>query len=206
VGYASIPPSSWAPGLPLWRIDLETGEAGAFTTPDASLMPLLNNNPGAPLFSGGDIPALPDGRVGVLLYDGLGVGLYLAEPGAPWRPVGRRVRGVSWIGWTPGPALAIAAETNCHCYGPLMLKWPEPPAGASPELLSATSLQFVAPDGTDVLPPTQGEHLVSFADRTTSSCALTSTDAHEWFVTDTQARTRRALGKLDALSWATEPP
>jgi hypothetical protein len=80
-----------------------------------------------------------------------------------------------------------------------MLSWPTPPAGA-PGLLSGTSLQFVAPDGTDLFPPTATEHLRAFADES-ASCALATTDAHEWLVYDTQARTRRSLGRLEALGW-----
>jgi hypothetical protein len=134
-----------------------------------------------------------------MAYDGLGAGLLVAEPGGPWRAVGRQVRQVTRVGWAGGPAFAIAAEKDCNCYGPLMLSWPTPPAG-TPELLSGTSLQFVAPDGADVFPPSADEHLGAFADES-SSCALATTDAHEWLVYDTKARTRRSLGRFEGLLW-----
>src|SRR5206468_2131792 len=88
VGFVSPPNQPWVLGLPLWRVDLETAETRVFSTPDASLTPLLGGR--APLFSGLGTPLLAGGRVGVMLYDGLGAGLYLAEPGEPWRAVGRR--------------------------------------------------------------------------------------------------------------------
>jgi hypothetical protein len=202
VGYASLQSAPWAPGLPVWRVDLETAETRVFSMPDASLMPLLNAS--APLFRGAGTPLLADGRAGVMLYDGFGAGLYLAEPDAPWVAVGRRLRQATWIGWAVGPAFAIAAEKDCNCYGPLTLSWPTPPTG-TPEILSGTSLQFVASDGTDVFPPAAGEHLGAFADQT-ASCALATTDAHEWVVYDTQARTRQSLGRFDSLSWIADAP
>jgi hypothetical protein len=200
VGYEAPAAAPWAPGLPLWRVDLETGEASLFSPPEAPLMPLLHST--APIFTGVATTVLADGRAGVMLYDGIGAGLFLAEPGAAWRAVGRRVREVTWLGWAAGPAFAIAAEKDCNCYGPLMLSWPTPPADA-PDLLSGTSLQFVAPDGTDVFPPAAGEHLGAFADGS-ASCALATTDAHEWLVYDLQARTRRSLGQLEGLSWISD--
>ena len=200
VGHAGVPGATWAPGVPLWRVDLETGETAAFPTVDASLQPLLGGT--APIFGGGGTTLLADGRVGVTIYDGLGVGLYLAEPGGSWQAVGRRAREVTWFGWAGGPAFVIAAERDCNCYGPLTLSWPPPPAG-TPDLLSGTSLQFIAPDGTDVFPPTTTEQLVAFSDDS-NSCALVKTDANEWFVVDIQARTRVSLGRADGFAFVTD--
>jgi hypothetical protein len=201
VGAEPIPTATWAPGIPRWRVDLETGEARAFEATPTPVTPVLQSY--APLFRGGlAAPIMEDGRVGLFAYDGLGVGLFVAAPGEAWRSIGRRARQVSWAGWAGSTAstFALAAEKDCNCYGPLTFAWPTPPAGA-PELLSGTSLQFVAADGSDVFPPALGEHLTSFADPS-STCALAKTDAREWLVYDTVLRTRRSIGTADSMSWA----
>src|SRR4029079_7452543 len=93
-----------------------------------------------------------------------------------------------------GGAVAVSGPSPRGC--------PPPPA-ATPILLSGTSLQFVAPDGTDVFPPTTTEQLVAFSDES-NSCALVKTDANEWFVVDIQARTRVSLGRADGFTFVTD--
>lgn len=200
VGYSEIAGRPYAPGVPLWRVDLQAAKAEPFAAATAPLAPL--DSISARPFGFPDSALLPDGRVGVILYDGLGVGLYLGAPGTPWRPLGHLVREAQRFRWAAGSAaVTLSADKACDCYGPLTLPWPTPPAGA-PVPLSGSSVQILALDGTEAFAPGVGEQVVGFADAT-NSCALVRNAAREWFVYDAQARTRRSLGKAESLAWIT---
>jgi hypothetical protein len=201
-GFESAATSPWNPGLPRWRVDLETAEARLFPDLDAGLTPNLGYAGGRRL--GSWPPLLPDGRVGLLLYDGFTFRLTLGGPDAPWQKVGVGVRAAESIVWAAGPAFVIAAEKSCSCYGPIPGPWPPLAAGA-PAALSGTSLQFVDPSGGAVFPPTSTEHLAAFADAG-DTCALVRSDEGAWVIYDLVGRRRAELGKLDSLSWIADAP
>jgi hypothetical protein len=200
-GFDGAGRAGWIAGSPRWRVDLDSGEARVFA-PSATTDALMGNQAATPLNALG-APLLPDGRLGMLLDDGLGFRLYLRTPDAPWHPIGETVRAAQEIHWGGNDGFVIAAERSCDCYGGINIAWPTPPAGAV--ALSGTSLQFIGGDGQTIFPATTDEHLVSFADED-QSCALVRSDAGEWAVYDLPARRRIALGKLDALAWARRAP
>jgi hypothetical protein len=198
----------WAEGLvlnggtspdaltPAWRIDLETSEARLYPGVGLTLQPL-----GA----GGTSPAgaLGDGRAGMFLYDGFAISLNVAGPDLPWGPIGRAVRDVAAISWFAGSGFAIAAERECSTYLCVRLAW-DPASPGGPDVLSGTSLQLLARDGTDLFPPST-EHLGGFSDGS-SDCALAHSDAGDYAVYDLAAGTRLALGRFDALTWVANAP
>jgi hypothetical protein len=189
-------------GTPVWRVDLEAAVASAFPSIEPPLVAV--GGAAAPIFSGNAAPLTADGTAGLILSDGSAPGLYVGGPGVPWHLVGRQVFQAQWIGWAAGDdGFTIAAELNCNCYDPISVRWTAPPN--APDALAGVSLQFVAPDGSDLFPPRLAEHLAGFADGA-HTCALAHTDAGDWAVYDLAARTRHALGHFDALSWITIGP
>jgi hypothetical protein len=198
-------PGAGAATTPAWRVDLVTGEIRLFPAVDPALM-ALGGYSAAPIFSANSVPVLADGSVAIFLYDGFGASLYVGAPDAPWRKVGRAAREATWLGWADGPAFAIAAEKDCRCYTPLQVPWKSLPPG-SPPILPGTSLQFAGLDGADLFPPSSDEHLDfdAFSDPS-HTCALTRSDTGERALYDLGARTRRALGPFDRLSWVVDAP
>ena len=195
-GFARPVTGGFGPLAPVWRVDLDAAVASAFPGIESPLRVVAGL--GGPIFSGSVPPLLADGTAGLILSDGFGAGLYVGGPGVPWRLVGHEVRQVESVGWAVGDGFAIASEQDCDCYDPIELSWTAPPG--APETLAGVSLQFVAPDGSDLFPPRLGEHLAGFADDG-HTCALAGTDAGDWAVYDLAGRTRHALGHFDALSW-----
>jgi hypothetical protein len=135
----------WAVGVrivPIWRVDLSSGEAVTLDYADAAPLHAFENT--ACVGYAPTVLPLADGRVPVVLRDDARAGLFVGDQNrAPWRRIGSAVSGVdtltsqligeTWV-------IRAIADTRLGCKTP----WAAPADGSEPPI-RGSSLQLVPP-------------------------------------------------------------